>query len=195
LVYLPTKPGSCPIRDYSPGVERMEDRRLLALLTVTTTAESGPGSLRDAFAQANLDPAQDTIQFAPAVTGTITLQSALPDLATAIVLEGPGASVLTVARSADPGTPAFRIFTVTTGAEVTISGLTLTGGRALEGGGILNVGTLTITASPQRQPGRRQRRRKRFRWRSIQQRDADSHRLHPQQQLGRRWRTKYLHAY
>ena len=116
----------------------MEDRRLLAPLTVTTAADSGPGSLRDAITLANLSLEQDTIRFAPAVTGTITLQSALPDLSTAIVLEGPGASTLTVARSAVAGTPNFRIFTVTAGAEVTISGLTLTGGRAMEGGGIFN---------------------------------------------------------
>src|SRR3954447_18246742 len=94
-------------RAYTPDLERMEDRRLMAVLTVTTAADTGVGSLREAITQANLDPAQDTIQFAPAVTGTIALLSALPELSTAIVLAGPGASALAVARSAAPGTPAF----------------------------------------------------------------------------------------
>jgi hypothetical protein len=140
-------PGRARPRPYAPGVERMEDRRLLASLTVTTAADSGPGSLRDAIALANTDPALDTIRFAPAVTGAIALQSALPELTTAIVLEGPGASVLTVAGGPAPGTPAFRIVTVAAGAEVAISGLSLTGGRADSGGGILNRGTMTVTAS------------------------------------------------
>src|SRR5688572_92516 len=78
-----------------PRVEALEDRCLLATFTVVNTDDAGPGSLREAITQANLDPAQDTIEFAPGVTGAITLQSALPDLATAIVLEGPGASALT----------------------------------------------------------------------------------------------------
>jgi hypothetical protein len=124
------KPGRARARDYSPSVERMEDRRLLAMLTVSNADDSGVGSMRDAITLANMDPGQDTIQFAPAVAGTITLLSALPDLSTAIMLEGPGADALTVARSATEGTPEFRIFTVSAGAEVTISGLTVTGGRA-----------------------------------------------------------------
>src|SRR4051812_30340210 len=99
------RPGRSRPRAYSPGVERMEARRLRALLTVTTTADSGPGSLRAAVEQADVNPDQDTIRFDPAVTGTITLLSALPELSTALVVEGPGASVLTVARSAASGTP------------------------------------------------------------------------------------------
>ena len=89
-------------------------------------------------------------------TGTITLLTALPDLSTDIIVSGPGASALAVARSAAAGTPEFRIFTVTAGAEVTISGLTITGGRA-------------------------DRRRRRH----LQRGHADGHRLHPQRQLGR----------
>ena len=69
-------------------------------ITVLNTDDSGPGSLRAAITQADLDPAQDTIDFAPSVTGTITLLSALPDLSTAIILSGPGSSALTVSRSA-----------------------------------------------------------------------------------------------
>jgi hypothetical protein len=84
------------------------------------------------------------------LSGTITLHSALPDLSNAsgsTEIDGPGASVLTVARSGDPGTPGFRIFTVDAGAQVTLDGLTITAGRALNGGGISNSGgTLMIEA-------------------------------------------------
>ena len=60
----------------------MESRNLLATFTVTNLADAGPGSLREAIERANLDPERDTIEFAPGVSGTIGLRSALPDLAT-----------------------------------------------------------------------------------------------------------------
>ena len=143
----------CYYRGRRPQVEALEGRHLLATFTVVNSDDSGPGSLRGAIEQANADPAPDTIAFDPAVAGTITLLSGLPVLSTDMVLEGPGASVLTVARSAAPGTPEFPIFAVGTGTlpvvrtdlEVAISGLTLTGGQSTLSGGILNAGTLTLT--------------------------------------------------
>jgi hypothetical protein len=117
-------------------MEPLEGRVVPATISVLNTNNDGAGSLRAAIDQANMDPAQDTIDFAPAVTGTITLSSALPDLSTSIILSGPGASALIVTRSSAPGTPGFRIFSVPTGAEVTISGLTITGGLADNGGGV-----------------------------------------------------------
>jgi hypothetical protein len=118
-----------------------------AVITVLNTDDAGAGSLRDAITQADQDTAPDTITFAPRLTGTIALLSALPDLSRAITIDGPGPSALTVAG---PGTttPVFRIFTVPAGADVTISGLTIRGGFAPEsGGGIYNDGTLTVTDS------------------------------------------------
>ncbi len=129
-----------------------------ATLVVMNSDNAGADSLRAAIEQANTDPGPDTITFAPDVTGTITLISALPDLTSDIVLNGPGASSLTVARSYAAGTPAFRIFNITPAADVTISGLTLSGGYIqgiyggsvggdASGGGITNAGTLTIFQS------------------------------------------------
>jgi hypothetical protein len=119
-----------------------------AVITVMNTADSGPASLRAAITQADLDTTPDTIKFAASVTGTITLSSVLPALSAAITLDGPGASVLTVARSAASATPDFRIFTVPKGADVTISGLTISNGAVTEaGGGISNSGTLTVINS------------------------------------------------
>jgi hypothetical protein len=50
-----------------------------------------------------------------------------------------------VARDGAAGTPGFRIFTVDAGVETRLVGLTIVGGRTDSGGGISNVGTLTVT--------------------------------------------------
>src|SRR5262249_54736865 len=48
-----------------PVVERMEDRTLLATITVTNTNDSGPGSLRQAIVDSNANVGTtDTIAFA-----------------------------------------------------------------------------------------------------------------------------------
>ena len=44
-------------------LEPMEDRTVPATITVSTLADDGAGSLRAAVAQANTDPAPDTIVF------------------------------------------------------------------------------------------------------------------------------------
>ena len=115
-----------------------------ATLTVTNTADSGAGSLRDAIGAARDG---DTIQFVVALKGqTITLTSAELVIANNITIRGPGPSQLTVQRSTAGGTPAFGIFHVMPGHTVMIEGLTISGGRneAL-GGGIFNdQATLTV---------------------------------------------------
>src|SRR5262245_46729721 len=87
-------------RRRSSRMEILEVRWMPAPLLVTTLADAGTGSLRDAITRANADPDRDVITFGPGVAGTISLATPLPDLATAIDLQGPGASALTVARSA-----------------------------------------------------------------------------------------------
>ena len=57
-------------------------------------------------------PQDDIINFAPGVTGVITLTSPLQNTYPHINLQGPGANVLTVQRSTAEGTPAFNIFNV-----------------------------------------------------------------------------------
>ncbi len=120
-----------------------------ATITVLNTNDTGPGSLRTAITQADMDTTQDTIDFAPGVSGTITLLSALPNLSSKIVVDGPGASVLTVARGAGVDmSVVFPIFNVTGGAEVAISGLTIAGGfNPNYGGDITNNGSMTLTDS------------------------------------------------
>ncbi len=45
------------------SLERLEERCLLSTFTVTTTADSGPGSLRQAILDANANPGPDVIEF------------------------------------------------------------------------------------------------------------------------------------
>jgi hypothetical protein len=109
-----------------------------ATITVTNTDDSGPGSLRQALADANDG---DAINFA--VTGTIGLISGELAVDKSITISGPGLDILTVSRSSN--TP-FRIFHVMPGQTVNIEGLTISNGNADTGGGILNDGaTLTLT--------------------------------------------------
>src|ERR1043166_2868356 len=113
-----------------------------ATITVTTTAESGAGSLRAAIAAA---AEGDTIQFAAALNGqTITLTSAQILIDKNLTISGPGPSQLTVKRSTAAGTPPFRIFKIGFDRTVTIHGLTISNGSAEgtfpgnTGGGIYN---------------------------------------------------------
>ncbi|MED7950252.1 hypothetical protein ACFWOG_17705 [Kitasatospora sp. NPDC058406] len=72
--------------------------------------------------------------------------NALPVITTAITLTG---DTDTITRSSTPGTPAFRIAKVSAGGSLTLKGkVTLRNGRAAtDGGGILNHGAVTLTAS------------------------------------------------
>jgi hypothetical protein len=99
-------------------------------ITVTNTNDSGPGSLRQALADANDD---DTINFA--VTGTIALTSGELLVDKSVTISGPGAASLAV-----DGNRATRVFHIGAGKTVSISDLTITNGIVAfgNGGGILN---------------------------------------------------------
>ena len=135
-----------------------------ATLTVNsladTTANDGQCTLREAITSANTDTASgaaagecaagsstgsDVVDIG--VTGTVNLDGALPDLSSNMEIEGPGADQFTVRRSTGGG---YRIFPVTSGSVVSISGITVSGGNVPfgTGGGIYNDGgTLTIISS------------------------------------------------
>ena len=122
--------------------------------TVNSLGDSGTGSgtsgdLRYVLTQADQTPGATAINFS--VTGTIMLNSALPDLSNTTGLmdiEGPGAASLTVARSSGYQTPSlFSVFTVDASVMASLTGLTISGGANDSGGGIDNAGTLTVTSS------------------------------------------------
>ena len=109
-------------------------------ITVTNTNDSGPGSLRQALADANNG---DTID-ATGVSGAITLTSGQLLVDKSVTINGAGAESLAV-----DGNATSSVFQIGSGKTVTISDLTIRNGEGNFGGGILNGGgaTLTITDS------------------------------------------------
>ena len=116
--------------------------------TVTTCADGGVGSLRQAVATA---APGDTITFSvscPPAT-PITLTSGPIDITTNLTISGPGAAELAVS-----GNNASQVFNVAAGVTAAISGITIEDGASdascgagcgSSGGGIENAGTLTLT--------------------------------------------------
>ena len=121
-----------------PGCESLEDRVVLAQvgLVVSSLADSGAGSLRAAILSADAGRAANNYTIDFSVTGTIALQSPLPDLKNAIAIEGPGAGSLTVERDAGYSFSS-AIFNVAAGKAASLSGLTIADGNA---GGVSNNG-------------------------------------------------------
>ncbi len=121
---------------------------LKTMRTVVNTRNDGPGSLRQAIADA---APGDVINFALRLPATIVLRSTLVIDQDLTVL-GPGPEKLTVMRSRGTNTPSFRIFEIEAG-EVVLAGITIRNGSAFSGtnihdnlgGGILNRGMLTVS--------------------------------------------------
>jgi hypothetical protein len=145
-----------PARRNSPlrrlKLEFLENRLTLSgsPVLVTSSADSGAGSLRAAIGSA---VSGETIEFAPYVHA-ITLTSGDLVISQNLDIEGPGACKLTIS-----GNDASRVFDITKGATVTISDLKIADGMVdtpLEsspniniatwgGGGILNEAGATLT--------------------------------------------------
>jgi hypothetical protein len=120
-----------------PWLEPLEDRAVPTTLTVANLLDRGPGSLRDAVTHARDG---DTIVFDHKLSGqTIVLTSGALVVKNCVDIAGPGAGRLAVS-----GNDSSRVFDIGAGLTVTVSGLTITHGRAAGnwgGGGILNVGS------------------------------------------------------
>jgi hypothetical protein len=135
-----------------PGLESLEDRLAPAVLTVNTLLDTSGNydlSLRDAITAVDTGSTHeltageilqvvgplgqnDTIVFAPWLTGTIPLNSSLPEITTSVQIMGLGSSQLTI-----DGQDANQIFSVSQSAGyVSITGLALTNGYAYNGGAI-----------------------------------------------------------
>jgi hypothetical protein len=110
-----------------------------ATLTVTNSADSGPGSLRQVLLEA-VDG--DSITFALPVPGSIGLTSGNLTVDKNVTITGPGTANLAIER--DPASSdVFGIVEIAAGHSVSISGLTLAQGDSLTGA-INNLGTLTL---------------------------------------------------
>jgi hypothetical protein len=138
LNIVPRRPNRC-----RPRLEPLEARALLSVFTVDRLTDLGQGQgqagdLR--YCITNATSGHDTITFA--VTGTIELTGALPDLTTNVRIAGPGPGFLTVRRVTGGN---YRIFTATAGTTVYLGGLTILRGEVDgNGAGIDNEGTLTV---------------------------------------------------
>src|SRR5262249_2339802 len=114
---------------------------LLNTYTVTNLADSGPGSLRQAVLDVNAHHDTDQIVFAPGLHGTIALTSGELNITDDdLTITGPGANQIAVS-----GTDASRVFAIAAGVTAEIDALTITHGRATQGGGIDNAGSLTLS--------------------------------------------------
>jgi predicted outer membrane repeat protein len=139
-----------------------------AVLTVNSVADStAPGNaltLRDAILIADgtlgraltaAEQAQingtlgnnDTIKFSlPSGPQTITLSGGVLDITPSLTITGPGASNLTISgNNLDRVFLVGQIWSPNASQVVSISGLTISGGNQVYGGGILNFGTLTVS--------------------------------------------------
>ena len=113
-----------------------------ATITVTTTNDTGAGSLRNAVATAN---SNDTINFNLPNPSTIILTSGQLEINKNLTITGPGAAQLAISGNKT----SFKVFFIDSGASVIISGLTVENGATVNGtsdagGGIVNLGTLTL---------------------------------------------------
>jgi hypothetical protein len=135
-------------RRLRPSVLPLEGRTLLSTtITVdnlTDTPVTGQTDLRQAIEQANTDRGADTIIFSNPFTTpqSITLTGGQLTLTDTVrtTITGPGANLLSVS-----GNNASRVFYINQGSA-SLSGLTITGGNADDGGGLdNNGGTLKLT--------------------------------------------------
>jgi len=117
----------------------------LVNLVVNRTSDHDDGvcgvfdcTLREANSRANVISGDNTISFAPGLTGTIVLGSAL-DITTNVAINGPGARAIAVS-----GNGVNRVFSFDSGTTSAISGLTIGAGLAETGGGLYNLATLTV---------------------------------------------------
>ncbi len=133
-----------------------------ATYTVMNSNDSGPGSLRQAIADANATPDDDVISFDPTVfatprTITLTSGSLFVLAGGRLSIQGPGADRRTVSGAPvqHPETLPRQVFMVFAGADAVISGVTITRGTGWsigtlhpdDGGGIWNQGTVTVLDS------------------------------------------------
>jgi uncharacterized repeat protein (TIGR01451 family) len=115
-------------------------------LAVTTNADSGPGSLRQAIVNIC---SGGTIGFdMNQVISPISLSSGQITIDKNLTIQGPGANLLTVQNAAAASTTS-RVFNVNSGVTATISGLTISGGNLSSGfgGGILYGTNSTVTVT------------------------------------------------
>ena len=130
------------------GLEALETRQVMSTFAVTTLADSGSGSLRQAITQADSAPDPASIQFSSALVGTISLKSALPELSNThgTTINGHGGVTVDLTNAKMSDGNSIRVDSL---ANVSISNLSFTNapGRAFENYGTLSLNNDTIQNS------------------------------------------------
>ncbi len=134
------------------GVATLTEGQIYIVTSLANVIDANDGQLTfiEAFQAANSNrvvgdaPAGscselDTIRFADGLAGTVAVDGGQLAIAGKLSIEGPGADMLTFDAQGEN-----RVFYVQSGAEVALSGMTITGGQADDGGGIYSNGTLAI---------------------------------------------------
>ena len=134
--------------------ELLETRWCLATFVVTNLQDAvvanpgdAPGTLRQAVYDANTRSGPDEIRFDPGLSGTIGLEFGELTITDDVIIDGPGARIITLDASPSDPTPntdngdGRRVLNVDDGTDteiqVQVSGLTFTGGDVDgDGGGI-----------------------------------------------------------
>ena len=117
-----------------------------ANFTVTTLADNGAGSLRDAVDQANRTVGADVITFGAGLSGSIVLSSGAIDIFDALSINGPGAAQLSIS-----GNHASRLFRIgpaggsRASLTTAISGLSLIDASSPDEGGAIFVDDSDLT--------------------------------------------------
>ncbi len=94
-------------RRFRPRLESLETRLTPSAYTVSSLADSGPGSLRAAITSVNGDNTADVIDFS--VAGVIELTSGpLPDITNTVNIDGTSALVSPMRRSSKSTTTALQ---------------------------------------------------------------------------------------
>jgi hypothetical protein len=138
---LTTIAHSCMIMAFMLAICALPSVASTACTTVTSTADDGSqGTLRYAIAQANVGTC-DTIAFnMNSYPATITLLQGQLEINKNLTISGPGSAALTIS-----GNNASRVFQIDSGANVNISGVTVTGANP---GGV-TVNSTTFNGSGQ----------------------------------------------
>jgi hypothetical protein len=146
-------------RRHRPSLEQLEGRSLLTAYTAASVADLIADINAANTNPANLAGEANTITLEAGMTFKLTAvdntiaeslgyaTNGLPVIAANdnLTIDGKGA---TIERSSVTGTPAFRLFDVAAGASLTLTDLTLQGGRSegegAQGGAISNLGSLAL---------------------------------------------------
>lgn len=143
------RPARRPIRNTRLRLERLEDRTVPATFIVDSPfddVEDGDFvlTLREAIIMANANPGADAIEFDLAALqptfGRIALNGTqLPVITDDLTITGPGADFFTIDAQFNS-----RIFETAASTTVALARMTMTRGRAFQGGAISNHGALSV---------------------------------------------------